>query len=200
MVGYLDAKFGAAVDAASTKNVTDQSAMLALPSPSIGDQVYRQDNQKLMMYNGSGWYVMATINTAPTINSVSQTTAASTTTLSAGGSFALNNSNNNTVITINATDPDEGTTLSYSYAVTNSTSLGSAATVTQGTGADVNKFTINPSSDTAGTFQLTFSATDGTSTATFVQNFALTFSAPMSGGTETTYGSYHVFSLSLIHI
>jgi hypothetical protein len=153
--------------------VADQSAMLALTNPSLGNMAYRQDNQKLVMYNGSGWYSVATINTAPTISAVSQTTAGATTSLSAGGTFALNNGNNNTVITITATDPEPGSTLTYSYAVTNGTSLGSAATVSQSN----NVFTIDPSSDTAGSFQLTFSVTDGSNTATFVQNFTLTFAA-----------------------
>ena len=132
-------------------------------------------NSGLYIFNGSGWYLAETANSAPTITSVSQTTNGVTAAMSAGATFDLNSANHNTVITISASDPELNTTLAFSHAVTNSTSLGSAATVTQGTGANVNQFTINPSSDTAGTFQLTFTVTDGISSATFIQNFDLSF-------------------------
>ena len=152
-------------------SVANESAMLALSNPSLGDMVFRTDTLKLMMHNGSGWYVISTLNTAPTISSVSQTTDGVTSALSGGGTYLLNSSNNNTVITVNGADAEAGTTLTYSYALTNSTSLGGTATVSQ----SGNVFTINPSTDTAGSFQLTFTVSDGISTATFVQNFSLSF-------------------------
>ena len=134
-------------------------------------------NSGLYIFNGSGWYLTETANSAPTITGVSQTTNSVTAAMSAGATFDLNTANHNTVITITASDSELNTTLTYSHAVTNSTSLGSAATVTQGTGSNVNQFTIDPSNNSAhaGTFQLTFTVTDGISSATFIQNFELSF-------------------------
>ena len=64
-----------------------------------------------------------------------------------------------TTITVTATDP-EGLPITYSIA---SDTSGNIATVSQGTGASTNVFTITPSTNTAygGSFTLTFRASDG---------------------------------------
>ena len=63
-----------------------------------------------------------------------------------------------------ATDP-EGLPITYSIA---SDTSGNIATVSQGTGASTNVFTITPSTNTAyaGSFTLTFRASDGVNIAT----------------------------------
>lgn len=128
-------------------------------------------NSGLYIFNGSGWYLAETANTSPTISSVTQTTSGTTTTLANNAAYSLT-SGASTLITIAASDPELNTTLSYAHAVTTG-SLGSSATVTQGTGADVNKFTIAASSTAAGTFSITFTVSDGINNATHEIDFTL---------------------------
>ena len=141
--------------ASGVTSVANQSAMLALSSPSVGDMVYRQDNYKLMMYNGSGWYAIATINTSPTVSSVSQTTNSSTSTIAADGTFAMT-SGQNTVVTITGADADEGSTLTYSATVTSGTQSNVLASLTQ----SANVFTLAPATSVGGTLTIRFDVSD----------------------------------------
>ena len=129
--------------AASTTIVTDINGLIAISSPSNGDQAYVQSNNNLYFYD-SGWYKIATVaNDSPSsITGVN-------------GSYALDISGGTTVITALSTDP-EGFPLTWSYSTTG---LGSIATISQAN----NVFTITPSTNTAntGSFTLTISVTDG---------------------------------------
>ena len=156
---------------------------LPLTGNSAGDTKFVTSNNNLMIYNGTGWYKIATVtNSSPTISSAGN----------ASYSFATDGTP--IVIEIAATDP-EGLALQYKYQVT-SGSLGSTATVTSsstsgGTYSAINAntltsnkyFKVTPSTDTAhaGTFSLTFSASDGINVAnSSASSFTLQF---------TTYGS-----------
>ena len=126
-----------------------------------GNTAFVVATNKLYIWNGVGWYLIATVtNASPTaITGVSDTYS-----LAADGTA--------TTITAVSTDP-EGFALTWSYAVS-SGSLGSTATVSQ---AD-NVFTITPSTDTAnaGSFSLTFSVTDGINgVVSAVSSFTLAF-------------------------
>ena len=125
-----------------------------------GDQALVTGTNRLYIWNGTGWYNIALINTTPSISG-----ASSSYTLAADGTA--------TTVTITATDP-EGLPITYSIA---SDTSGNIATVTQGTGANTNVFTITPSTSTAnaGTFSLTFRASDGVNIATAVSSFTLEF-------------------------
>jgi hypothetical protein len=126
--------------------VADINALIALSGMNSGDTVLVSSNNKLYLWNGSGWYIIATVvNDAPSaITGVD-------------GTYTLATDGTATTITAVSTDP-EGLALTWSYVV-QSGSLGSTATVSQ---AD-NVFTITPSTNSAhvGTFTLRFSATDG---------------------------------------
>ena len=131
-----------------------------------GNTAFVVATNKLYIWNGVGWYLIATVtNASPTaITGVSDTYS-----LAADGTA--------TTITAVSTDP-EGFALTWSYAVS-SGSLGSTATVSQ---AD-NVFTITPSTNSAheGTFSLTFSVTDGINgVVSAVSAFTLTFSVANS--------------------
>ena len=128
----------------------------------VGDQAFVQSNNKLYLYNGTGWYLVATVENAQptTISGVES-------------SYSLASDGTATVITAISNDP-EGFPLTWSYAVTTG-SLGSTATVSQ----TDNVFTITPSTDTAnaGEFSITFSVTDGsTGVVSAASNFTLAFS------------------------
>lgn len=151
---------GATGAAGSTTVVANTTALLAISSPSAGDMAYVSGNNTLYFYNGSGWYKIALINATPSISGVN-------------ASYALAIDGTATTVTVVASDP-EGLPVTYSIA---SDTSGNIATVTQGTGSSTNVFTITPSTNSAhaGTFSLTFRASDGVNFATAASSFTLQF-------------------------
>jgi len=140
-----------------------------LPSSgSAGSQAFVTATNRLYLWNGSGWYNIALLNTTPTISGVSS-------------SYDLAIDGTATVITITAVDA-EGLPITYSIA---SDTSGNIATVTQGTGASSNVFTVTPSTNSAnaGTFSLTFRASDGVNIASSIASFTLQFSVENSNYT-----------------
>ena len=138
----------------------------------VGDTALVTGTNKLYMYTSSGWFMIAAMtNTSPS----AITGAAATYDLAADGTA--------TVITLAATDP-EGFPITFSHTVSTG-SLGSTATVAQGTGASANVFTITPSSNSAhaGSFSITFSASDGNSVSQAISAFTLAFGYDMSSVT-----------------
>jgi len=141
----------------------------ALPtSGTAGDMAYVTATNRLYIWNGSGWYNIALINTNPSISGASS-------------SYALATDGTATTVTITATDP-EGIPITYSIA---SDTSGNIATVAQGTEANTNVFTVTPSTNSAnaGIFSLTFRASDGINIATAVSEFTLQFSVENSNYT-----------------
>ena len=129
-----------------------------LPGTALtGDQAFVSGTNRLYIWNGSGWYNIALINTTPTW------------TTQPDSSYILASDGTATTITIVATDP-EGLPITYSIA---SDTSGNIATVSQ----NANVFTITPSTSDAdaGTFSLTFRASDGVNIATAVSEFILVF-------------------------
>lgn len=135
---------------------------------SQGDMAHVTANNTLYFWNGSGWYKIALINTNPSISGVSS-------------SYALATDGTATVVTVTASDP-EGLPITYSIA---SDTSGNIATVTQGTGASSNVFTVTPSTSqaNAGSFTLTFRASDSVNLATAPASFTLQFSVENSNYT-----------------
>ena len=135
-----------------------QAVDLPMTGNEVGAMTYVQESNRLYVWNGSGWFEVALVNTNPTIT--------------AGGSatYELATDGTPTVITLTANDP-EGIPIAWSYAVT-SGSLG-GTTVSN---VD-NVFTITPSTNLAdaGTFQLTFTASDGVNVDTSASSFSLSF-------------------------
>ena len=164
MSTYSDLKGG------SETTVYSTAAGLPLTGVSGGAQAYVTETNRLYLWNGSGWYNIALINTAPTI------------TTGAAATYALAINGTATVITLVGTDP-EGVPITWSHAVTTG-SLGSTATVSQ----SANVFTVTPSSTEAhaGTFSLTFTASDGINVATSTSAFTLAFGSPVLSGTLDT--------------
>ena len=137
---------GMGAGASGQSVVASFNDLATLTGMNTGDTVLVTATNKIYVYNGVGWFIIATVtNASPTaITGVDAT-------------YALTQDATPTVITAVSTDP-EGFALTWSYAVTTG-SLGSTATVTQ---AD-NVFTITPSSSEsdAGTFSITFNVNDG---------------------------------------
>ena len=172
--------------ATGMRTVTAFSELSSLTGMKAGDNVLVTNTDKLYIFDGVGWYLIATItNSSPSaISGVDAT-------------YDLASDGTATTITAVSTDP-EGFPLTWSYAVTTG-SLGSTATVSQ---AD-NVFTITPSTTEAhaGTFSLTFSVTDGVNgSVSYVSGFTLAFASWATPTTafETTAGvsASTTFSLS----
>ena len=151
----------AASESGAASSVADMAGLIALTGMTTGQTALVTGLNKIFMYTGTAWYLIATMtNASPTdITGVAST-------------YALADDGTATVITAVSTDP-EGFTLTWSYAVT-SGALGSIATVAQ---AD-NVFTITPSTveANAGSFGITFSVTDNaTGAVNAVSAFSLSF-------------------------
>jgi len=156
--------------AASSAGTTVYSSIDDLPLSGVetGAQAFVSSTSRLYLWNGTGWYNIALINTTPSISGASS-------------AYTLASDGTATTVTITATDP-EGLPITYSIA---SDTSGNVATVTQGTGSNTNVFTITPSTNTAnaGTFSLTFRASDGVNIATAISEFTLQFSVANSNYT-----------------
>ena len=134
------------------------TATMVAETPDAGSLGFVTANNNLYLYNGSGWGKVDVTNVAPVIDSVQDASANTS-------SYSLAIDGTPTVITVSATDP-EGFPMTYSYSVSTgslSNGGGDTATVTQGTGAQANEFTVTPSTTEAyaGTFGLTFTVDDG---------------------------------------
>jgi hypothetical protein len=161
-------------NALTTQGYVDTQS-LPLTGVVAGSKAFVQDGNKLFIFTGSGWFEIATINTAPTITS------------GADASYTLNSDGTPTVITLQATDP-EGTPIIWGYQVT-SGSLEDTAITNEG-----GVFTITPGS-TAATFGLTFTASDGVNIDTSTSGFSLAFAVPaeillVGGGGAGGVGSW----------
>ena len=129
-----------------------------------GAQAFSSDNNKIYVWNGAGWFSVATVNQTPTW------------TTEPNASYVLATDGTPTTITVEATDPD-GFPITYGHSTSG---LGNIATVSQG-GAGNRTFTITPSTneDHAGSFTMTFTATDGVNSLSKTGvGFSLTFSVP----------------------
>ena len=168
MTNYANIRYQPA--AASTTTVADMAALIALTGMSNGDQALVQATNKLYMYSGTGWYIIATIqNDAPSaITGVS-------------GTYELAVDGTAAVITAASTDP-EGFPLTWSYSTSG---LGSIATISN----TDNVFTITPSTTEAdaGAFTLTINATDGINGAvSTTTNLTLEFIVTVTNSKYTT--------------
>ena len=141
---------------------------LPLSNIQIGQQGFVTTTNKLYIYNGSGWYNIATINSTPYW--VTEATA----------SYTLNTDGTATVVEINAADSD-GTTVSYT--ATGDSDFNLIATVVQDSDG---RFVIRSidsdgsASQTAGSGVLTFRASDGIDQASTASTFTIAF-GPIGG-------------------
>ena len=157
--------------------VANMVALVAITGMTAGQIALVTALNKVFMYTGSAWFLIATMtNASPTdITGVNAT-------------YALATDGSATVVTVASTDP-EGFPLTFSSAVTTGSLTnggGATATLVQGTGASKNVFTITPSTVEAyaGTFSITFSVTDGaTGAVNAVSAFTLAFSLPTIANT-----------------
>ena len=174
-----------ASSAAGGSSITtyDSTTDLPLTGVSAGDQAFVTGSNRMYVSNGTGWYSVSLVNTNPSITSVHASDGGTT-------PFTLATDGAGTVITVTASDPED-VPLTYNYSVTSGSLTnggGTTATVVQGTDSDVNKFTITPSTTEAyaGTFELTFTASDGINQGTSANSFTLSFATIIANSNYTT--------------
>jgi len=142
---------------------------LPLSNIQIGQQGFVTSTNRLYIYNGSGWYNIATINSTPYWVT------------EANASYTLNTDGTATVVEINAADSD-GTIVSYT--ATGDSNFNAIATVVQDSDG---RFVIRSidsdgsASPTAGSGILTFTATDGVDQASTASTFSISFSPNWTG-------------------
>ena len=90
----------------TTSSFVNLNGLIAKTGMAVGDQAYVQENNKLYLYNGAGWYLVATVENAKptTISGVES-------------AYMLAIDGTATTITAISTDPD-GFPLTWRYAVT----------------------------------------------------------------------------------
>lgn len=156
--------------------VTVYSLQDSLPQSnnSVGDMAFAEDTDRLFFWTGDGWYQIALVNQSPTMTG-------------AAASYDLATDGTPTVVTLTITDPEGFNNITPTYSTSG---LTNQATVSQGTGANSNVFTITPSTSesNAGTFTVTFTASDGVNSAVVTSTFNLTFLQP-GGALFTTVGT-----------
>ena len=160
----------------SPKN-EDYADVNALPNTGnkVGDQAFVEATDRLYIWNGSGWYNIALVNTTPTWDSYGQPS----------GSYVLDpdSPQDATIITLAASDP-EGIPISYNYVTGGS--MDSIATISQ----DSSVFTITPKTSSqapeGGTGSITFRATDGINILPQVSSFTLNFATLIENSRYTT--------------
>ena len=144
-------------------------------SGTLGEQAFVQSTNRLYIWNGSGWYSIALINTTPTWDSGGQPAA----------SYELDadSPQGSVIVTLAASDP-EGIPITYSYI--QSGQMDSIATISQ----DSSIFTITPKTEAqvpdGGTGSITFRASDGINILPSVSSFTLNFITGIENSKYTT--------------
>ena len=146
-----------------TPIVVSTSLDLPMIGNAAGRTGYVSDTNRLYIWNGTGWFQIALVNTNPTITTGGDAT------------YALAKDGTPTVITLVANDP-EGVPLTWSYVVS-SGSLEDTTVTNEGA-----VFTITPG-EIAATFDLTFTASDGVNIDTSASSFTLSFAPDWSTAT-----------------
>jgi hypothetical protein len=143
----------------------------------IGETAFVEGSNRLYIWNGSGWYNIALINTTPTWDSGGQPAA----------SYELDadSPQGSVIVTLSASDP-EGIPITYSYI--QSGQMDSMATISQ----DSSVFTITPKTisevgeGVSLTGNITFRASDGINILPQVSSFTLNFISIIGNSRYTT--------------
>ena len=146
-------------------------------SGTLGEQAFVQSTNRLYIWNGSGWYNIALINTTPTWDSGGQPAA----------SYELDadSPQGSVIVTLSASDP-EGIPITYSYI--QSGQMDSMATISQ----DSSVFTITPKTisevgeGVSLTGNITFRASDGINILPQASSFTLNFVTVIENSRYTT--------------
>jgi len=157
----------------SNMRVYETLADLPATSTSKGNTAFVKATNKLYVWNGVGWYLVAEV-----------TNASPSSITGVNASYDLASDGTATTITAVATDP-EGMALTWSSSVTAGSLNGTTVSNVD------NVFTVTPHATNATTFTITFSVTDGVNSAvSYPSSFALSFGPAASSYLFSTAGSH----------
>lgn len=157
----------------SNMRVYETIADLPATSTSKGNTAFVKATNKLYIWNGVGWYLVAEVTNA----SPSSITGVNST-------YDLATDGTATTITAVATDP-EGMALTWSSSVTAGSLNGTTVSNVD------NVFTVTPHASNATTFSITFSVTDGLNSAvSYPSSFTLSFGPAASSYLFSTAGTH----------
>ena len=158
----------------SNMRVYETLADLPTTSTSKGNTAFVKATNKLYVWNGVGWYLVAEVTNA---------SPSSITGVNSAYSLATDGTTPTTITAV-ATDP-EGMDLTWSSSVTAGSLNGTTVSNVD------NVFTITPHATNATTFTLTFSVTDGVNSAvSYPSSFALSFGPAASSYLFSTAGTH----------
>lgn len=147
----------------------------SLPSSSLtsGQQAWVESSGRLYISNGSGWYNIALVNASPTL------------TLDQSGTIILDADTLSVTVTATATDADDNQNIITFSVESDGNMLATGTTLSQ----DSSVFTITAQSEdsggTAGSFNLTFKATDQIAVDNESLSFTLQFSTTIDSSSNT---------------
>ena len=153
----------------------DSAELLPTSGNDSGDFGYVASTNRLYLWNGSGWYNIALVNTSPNVTTEPDT------------NYSFDSIGHSLIVTLVATDP-EGLDITYTHT---SDSASTFATISQDSGV----FTITPLSQSAldsngvsegGTFSITFKATDGVNIVPKVSSFTLNLVSTIANSKYTS--------------
>ena len=157
----------------SNMRVYETLADLPATSTSKGNTAFVKATNKLYIWNGVGWYLVAEV-----------TNASPSSITGVNSSYDLATDGTATTITAVATDP-EGMALTWSSSVTAGSLNGTTVSNVD------NVFTVTPHASNATTFSITFSVTDGLNSAvSYPSSFTLSFGPAASSYLFSTAGTY----------
>ena len=152
-----------AVAGGATTKTYDSADLLPLSDNTAGEMAFVNTTNRLYLWNGSGWYNIALLNTSPTLSTTPDS------------NYSMDSVGASLIVTMVASDPEE-VPIAYSYL---SDSASDFVTITQDSGV----FTISSLTQaqldsngvgSGGTFSITFRASDGINIAPAVSSFTLT--------------------------
>lgn len=150
------------------------SAELLPGSADSGSMALVTETNRLYIWNGTGWYNIALVNTSPTLSTTPDS------------NYTMDSTGASLTVTIVASDPEE-LPITYSYL---SDSASNFVSITQDSGV----FTISSLTQaqldsngvsSGGTFSITFRATDGVNIAPAVSSFTLTLAVTYDWSTTS---------------
>jgi len=150
------------------------TAILDLPTSgnNTGDTGFVTDNNKFYVWNGSGWYSVATVNETPTWDSDGQPES----------TYAVPVDGSGVTITPAASDPDG---FAITYTTVTDSNFDAFAEITENSDGS---FTVTKLSSTTedATGTVTFRASDGVNIVSNISTFTITFSYAIEDSNYTT--------------
>ena len=146
---------------ASGTTAYDAISNLPTSGNSTGDTAFVSDNNKVYVWNGTGWYSIATVNQTPTWDSDGQPDS----------TYSVQTDGSGITITPLASDPDG---FAITYSITTDSDFDAFAEITENSDGSYTVTKLSSATEAA-TGTVTFKASDGVNLLSNVSTFSLSF-------------------------